>query len=132
MSINFEVSEVFPAIPEKVYAAWISSKEHSKMTGSPAEVSDKAGKPFEAWDGYIQGKNLEMDPPNRILQSWRTSEFEESDKDSLLEILFESEGNGTRVTIRHSDLPAHGMQYRQGWIDSYFIPMLAYFGGGSG
>ena len=131
MSIEFEVSEVFPAIPEIIYAAWISIKEHSKMTGSPAKVSAKAGEPFEAWDGYIQGKNLELEPPRRILQLWRTSEFAESDKDSLLEIIFESEGDGTRVTIRHSDLPDHGMQYRQGWIDAYFIPMMAYFGGKS-
>jgi hypothetical protein len=70
-----------------------------------------------------------LEPPRRILQQWRTSEFDDSDKDSILEILFESEGDGTRVTIRHSDLPGHGMQYRQGWIDSYFVPMMAYFGG---
>ena len=129
MGIEFEVSEVFPARPETVYAAWLSTGEHSRMTGSPAKVSARAGEPFEAWDGYIQGKNLELEPPHRILQQWRTSEFDASDKDSILEILFESEGDGTRVTIRHSDLPGHGMQYRQGWIDSYFVPMMAYFGG---
>ena len=131
MSLEFEVSEVFPAIPENVYAAWISTTEHSRMTGSPAKISAKAGEPFEAWDGYIKGKNLELEPPRRILQLWRTSEFDESDKDSLLEILFESEGDGTRVTIRHSNLPDHGRQYRQGWIDAYFLPMMAYFGGKS-
>ncbi len=127
MSIEFEVSELIPAIPEMVYAAWLNSKEHSLMTGSPARVSAKVGEPFEAWDGYIQGKNLELDPPNRILQLWRTSEFESSEEDSLLEVLFVPEGHGTRVTIRHSNLPAHGMQYQQGWIDSYFVPMLDYF-----
>jgi uncharacterized protein YndB with AHSA1/START domain len=127
MSIEFEVSEVIPASPEKVYTAWVNSKEHTLMTGSPARVSAKVGETFEAWDGYIQGKNLELEPPNRILQLWRTSEFEESDKDSILEILFTSEGDGTRITIRHSELPDHGMQYYQGWIDSYFAPMAAYF-----
>jgi uncharacterized protein YndB with AHSA1/START domain len=127
MGIEFEVSEVIPAIPEIVYAAWVSSKEHSMMTGSPARVSAKVGEPFEAWDGYIQGRNLELEPPSRILQLWRTSEFEHYDDNSLLEISFVSEGNSTRVTIRHSDLPDHGMQYRQGWIDAYFIPMMAYF-----
>lgn len=128
MGIEFEVSEVIPAIPEIVYNAWLSSEEHSRMTGSPARVSAKVGEPFEAWDGYIQGKNLELEPPRRILQLWRTSEFKNSDKDSRLEILFVSEGDGTRVTIRHSELPDHGMQYRQGWIDAYFVPMMAYFG----
>ena len=128
MSIEFEVSAVIPAIPERVYAAWFSSKEHSRMTGGLAKVSDVVGEPFEAWDGYIQGKNLELEPHRRILQLWRTSEFDDSEKDSLLEIVFESVGEGTRVTIRHSNLPENGMQYRQGWIDAYFVPMVAYFG----
>ena len=129
MAIQFEVSEVIPAAPEAVYHAWLSSEEHAQMSGAPARVSDKVGETFEAWDEYIQGKNLELEPPQRILQLWRTSEFELTDKDSRLEILFAPEGAGTRVTIRHSDLPEHGMQYQQGWIDAYFVPMMAYFGG---
>jgi uncharacterized protein YndB with AHSA1/START domain len=128
MSIQFEVSAVIPVTREKVYAAWLSSKEHGKMTGSSARVSARLGGSFEAWDGYIQGKNLELEPPRRILQAWRTSEFAESESDSLLEILFEPEGEGTRVTIRHSNLPENGMQYQQGWIDAYFVPMKSYFG----
>ena len=128
MSIKFEVSDVIPASPEVIYSAWLSSEEHSRMTGSHAEVSSKAGGSFEAWDGYIQGVNLELEFPRRILQHWRTSEFEKADMDSLLEILLEPDGDETGVTIRHSELPEHGMQYQQGWRDSYFIPMKEYFG----
>ncbi|GAG95593.1 unnamed protein product, partial [marine sediment metagenome] len=106
---------------------WLSSDEHSKMTGSPATVSANVGEEFEAWEGYIRGMNMELEFPRRILQRWRTSEFGNSEEDSLLEILFEVEEGGTRVTIRHSELPDHGMQYRQGWIDAYFTPMKAYF-----
>lgn len=132
MSIKFEVTDLIPASPEIVYNAWLNSDQHAQMTGGSANVSDTVGESFEAWDGYIQGKNLELDPPKRILQLWRTSEFEDSETDSTLEILFKPEGNGTRVIIRHSDLPPHGMQYQQGWIDSYFIPMKEYFSEKSG
>ncbi|MBC8334389.1 MAG: SRPBCC domain-containing protein [Anaerolineales bacterium] len=127
MGINFEISDLIPAPPKVVFNAWLSSDEHSKMTGGQAKVSATNGETFEAWDGYIQGKNLELDSPSRILQNWRTSEFEDSDQDSLLEILLEAEGKGTRITIRHSNLPEHGMQYHQGWFDSYFDPMKEYF-----
>lgn len=130
MNVDFEVSDVIPASPEAVYEAWLNSEEHTRMTGSRAKVSPNVGEAFEAWDGYIQGENLELESPRRILQQWRTSEFEESEEDSLLEILLDPEGGGTRVTIRHSALPEHGMQYKQGWIDSYFLPMKAYFGTG--
>lgn len=132
MRIEFEVSEVIPTSVEIVYAAWLSTAEHAAMTGSAAQVSANVGASFEAWDGYIQGKNIALEPPGRILQLWRTSEFENSDPDSRLEILIEPEGDNARVTIRHSDLPDHGMQYQQGWIDSYFVPMKAYFGEKSG
>lgn len=132
MGVEFEISEVIPATPEEVFSAWLDSEEHSKMTGSPARVSDMVGEAFEAWDGYIQGKNLELEAPIRILQSWRTSEFEDSEEDSILEVRFEAEGKGTRVTISHSNLPTHGMQYRQGWVEAYFVPMKGYFGRKSG
>ncbi|UCB47514.1 MAG: SRPBCC domain-containing protein [Spirochaetota bacterium] len=125
--MEFEVADLIPASPDTIYTAWLSSEEHSKMTGGSARVSSKAGDTFEAWDGYIQGKNLELEPPKRILQKWRTTEFEDSDDDSLLEALLEPEGDETRITIHHSNLPDHGIQYQQGWIDNYFIPMKEYF-----
>jgi activator of HSP90 ATPase len=128
MSIEFSISAVIPAAPEKLYRAWLSSEEHAAMTGSPAQLSGEAGDTFKAWGGYITGKNLELEPGKRILQAWRTTEFDESDEDSLLEVLLERSGEHTRITIRHSNLPDHGMQYQQGWIDSYFDPMKAYFG----
>ncbi len=127
MKIKFRISEKFPASPEILFQAWLDSDLHSNMTGGKALVSDLVGEEFTTWDGYIKGKNLELQPPLRILQSWRTNEFSESDSDSLLEITFIHEGDDTRVTIRHSDLPEHGMQYQQGWVDSYFTPMKEYF-----
>ena len=129
MEIKFRISETFPATPEALYEAWLNSDLHSEMTGGKAEVSDQVGDEFTAWDGYISGKNLELQPPLRILQSWRTTEFSPSEPDSLLEITFVTEEKETRITIRHSDLPEHGMQYQQGWVDAYFTPMKEYFQG---
>lgn len=128
MSLRFQVSAFIPAPPEAVYKAWLDSRKHAAMTGGAAAVNARIGATFQAWDGYITGKNLELEPGARILQDWRTSEFTEAEPDSRLEILFKPKKAGTIVTIRHSRLPAHGMQYREGWIDSYFNPMKAYFG----
>lgn len=127
MSIDFEIAAQFPVPPEEVYTAWLDSDQHSEMTGGKAESSDRPVAPFNAWGGYIQGVNIELIPNQRILQKWRTSEFEEGDEDSLLEILFEPNGEGTMLTIKHSNLPANGMKYKQGWVDAYFTPMRDYF-----
>jgi len=127
MAIEFEVSGMIPAAPELVYVAWLDSEKHTGMTGAEAPVPDMVGGTFHAWDGYIEGVNLELDPGKRILQKWRTSEFEETDEDSLLELLLEPVEEHTRLTIRHSKLPDHGMQYKQGWVDAYFTPMQEFF-----
>ena len=129
MSVSFEVSDIIPASPKEIYDAWLDSDGHTKMTGATAKVSNKVGGKFEAWDGYIHGSNLELTPGKRIVQAWRTEEFDAADPDSRLEIDLEPVEGGAQVTIKHSALPAHGMQYEQGWIDNYFEPMKDYFAG---
>lgn len=127
MALEFTVSAVIPATPQEVYRAWLSSDGHSGMTGSPARVSDQIGGDFEAWDGYIHGKNLELVPNKRIVQAWRTSEFSEKEPDSRIDITLEPSGKQTKLTLRHTNLPPHGGQYEDGWVESYFEPMKEYF-----
>ncbi len=127
MAIKFEISTTIPAAPEEVYKAWLDSKQHGEMTGAAAKVSAKVGGKFEAWDGYITGKNLDLEPGKRIVQAWRTSEFSDDEEDSKLEVILVKANSGTKLTIKHSNLPEHGMQYKQGWVDSYFEPMKDYF-----
>ncbi len=131
MTIEFEVATIIQASPQQLYDAWLDSATHTQMTGATAEASAEPGAAFAAWDGYITGKNLELKPGERIVQAWRTTEFSASAPDSRLEILFTPAEEGTRVTIRHSGLPDHGMQYKSGWVENYFIPMKAHFEYGS-
>lgn len=128
MAIEFVVSTMLPATPNEVYDTWMSSEGHSAMTGSPASVSPEIGGEFDAWDGYIHGKNINLERGLLIVQSWRTSEFSDTEEDSLIEINLKPVGDQTELTLRHSGLPPHGGQYEQGWVESYFEPMKAYFG----
>jgi uncharacterized protein YndB with AHSA1/START domain len=125
----FEVFTILPTTPEEVYAAWLDSEEHSKFTGEVATIDPAPGGKFTVWNGYIAGTTLESEPARRILQAWRTTEFGASDPDSLLEILIEPLGGGTRLTLRHSNIPSgQGAAYQEGWQHHYFVPMAAYFG----
>ena len=127
---EFQLSTILSATPEEVFTAWLSSGGHSQMTGSEAEVEVEVsiGGDFTAWDGYIWGKTLEMDPHSRILQTWRTSEFPEDSPDSRIEILLEKDLDGTKITLIHTDIPeGQGNKYKEGWEDHYFTPMRAYF-----
>ncbi len=98
------------------------------MTGGAANIEPSTFGRYSAWDGYIEGINLELDRPRRIVQTWRTTEFPRSSPDSRLEILLEGANGGTRLTLVHTDIPeGDGDKYRVGWRESYLEPMLAYF-----
>ena len=128
MTESITVSAHFNTSAQKIYQAWLNSREHSGFTGSEAVISARKGGKFTAWDGYISGKNLELTPFKRIVQAWRTTDFNENDPDSLVEILFEEKNGKTTVTIRHSNIPeGQGKGYKKGWIDFYFSPMREYF-----
>jgi uncharacterized protein YndB with AHSA1/START domain len=130
MALTFTVSDIIPAGKEIVYSAWLDSKQHAAMTNTGAAIaSTKVGDSFMAHDGYIEGKNVELIPFSKIVQSWRSTEFSEDEADSIIEVTFEDADGGTQVTLTHSNLPPHGAQYESGWKAYYFEPMKGYFGG---
>jgi activator of HSP90 ATPase len=131
MKTSFTVSTTLPAEPERVFRSWLSTEGHSAMTGSPAKVEPRVGGTFSAWDGYITGKTLALRPYSRIVQSWRTSEFSETDPDSQIEVVIKAAEGGALLTLTHSDIPAgQADSYESGWEESYFAPMREYFGSG--
>ena len=114
MATEFTVSATIPASPKQVYDAWLSSKGHAAMTGADAKVSAHIGGTFTAWDGYISGKSLTLKPGKQIVQSWRTTEFAPSDPDSQIELLLEKAPGGTKLTLRHTNIPAGQSDYKSG------------------
>jgi uncharacterized protein YndB with AHSA1/START domain len=128
MVYDFEVSGEVPAPCEAVYRAWLSSELHSAMTGGRAVINPVVGGAFTAWDEYINGTTLELEPFHRIVQTWRTAQFTEDHSDSQIEVTFEPRGDGTLVTVRHSSVPSDQLGYENGgWQKSYFDPMKDYF-----
>ena len=125
--MEFKLTATFNATAKKIYDAWLDGNKHTAMTGGEANTSRQIGDEFDAWNGYIQGTNLELTPNKKIVQSWRTSEFEEHEEDSKIEITLEEIEGKTELTLTHSNLGETGEQYKKGWQEHYFEPMKAYF-----
>ena len=124
----FRLTTLVSALPERVYSAWLDSGAHTAFTGGPAKIDPTIGGKFTAWDGYIQGRTVELLQGRRIVQIWRTTEFPAGSADSRLEVQFEGAEGGTRITILHSNIPlGQGERYKAGWNDHYFLPMRDYF-----
>jgi len=127
VAYSFTVSDRISATPRAVYDAWMSSDQHRAMTGDRAQIDPCPGGVFQAWGGYITGTTLELEPSRRIVQSWRTSDFDPDDPDSRIEVLLEPAGDGTLLTLHHTNIPEGQSGYEHGWRDNYFDPMRVFF-----
>lgn len=128
MGYQFSLEVKLPASPREIYDAWLSSEGHTAMTGGAAHIDPKIGGAYDAWDGYISGKTIALDPERSIKQSWRTLHFGPEDPDSIIEILLEPDGDSTVLTLMHSEVPDGQRSYEEdGWQQYYFEPMQRRF-----
>jgi uncharacterized protein YndB with AHSA1/START domain len=124
----FTLTTTIAASPQEVYEAWLDSAIHSQMTGGEASMSEETGAEISAWDGYITGRNLELVPGERIVQSWRTTQFTDEHEDSQITLTLEAVEDGTLLTLEHTNVPDAQRGYEQsGWQTHYFDPMEKYF-----
>ena len=105
MTESLELTAVFNTTPAKIYNAWLNSEGHTKMTGGEAECGNNVGDDFTTWGGYIFGENLKLVKNQEIVQTWRTTEFDENDEYSILIIKLEEIKEGTKLTLIHSNIP---------------------------
>ncbi len=94
----------------------------------------QGAKGFDEGRGHLHGlgrlhhgANLELVPGERIVQSWRSTEFAEADKDSKITVTLKPVAGGTKLTLLHTSVPDGQTGYQDGWRESYFEPMKAYF-----
>jgi uncharacterized protein YndB with AHSA1/START domain len=128
MPYAFTLTATIPASAQEIYDAWLDSEAHTEMTGGEAAMSDEVGAEVVAWGGYITGRNLELIPGERIVQSWRTAEFTDEHKDSIVTVTLEEVADGTLLTLTHSRVPDGQTSYEDGgWQVHYLEPMQDYF-----
>lgn len=127
---SFTQQVTLNATPQAIYELLMDSKAHTKLTGAKARISAKDGGAFEVYDGYAFGKNIDLLPGKRIVQSWRAKEDKwPADHDSI--IVFELKALGkdrTKLVFSHREVPAAlANDFKQGWTDFYWTPLKAMF-----
>jgi activator of HSP90 ATPase len=113
----------FKASPHEVYEVLMDSRKHSKFSDAKASISRRIGGKFTAYDGYIEGVNLELVPDGRIVQSWRGSDWPEGHYSKATFAMRKVQG-GTQLAFTQTGVPED--QYEsisQGWRDYYWKPM---------
>jgi uncharacterized protein YndB with AHSA1/START domain len=129
MSNGFKLSTLLAAQPADVYRAWLDARTHEAFTGGGvATSSPRIGGAFTAWEGYIHGTYLALEPGERIVHAWRTTDFPMGAPDSRVEVLFAPKRGGTLLTLVHAQIPVgQEADYQASWAAFYFRPMKKYF-----
>ncbi|MEK7141584.1 MAG: SRPBCC domain-containing protein, partial [Patescibacteria group bacterium] len=110
-TIHFEVP------PGTLYDIFIDEKKHSAFTGAKAVIDTRVGGKFSVWDWYATGKNLELVPGKKIVQTWAASDWSDGAV-SKVTFAFTPSSGGTDLTFTHEDVPGDGEKdIALGWND---------------
>ena len=116
-------SVTFKASPHEVYQALMDSRKHSKFTGGKASIGKKKGARFTAYDGYIEGIILDLVADQKIVQSWRGSDWPNGHYSESTFSLKQVD-DGTLLELTQTGVPDQFYEdISQGWYDFYWTPM---------
>jgi activator of HSP90 ATPase len=117
-----------PASPEAVYDALTNARLHAAFTGAAATGRARVGYRFTAWDGYIEGTHLALEPGRLMVQEWSTPEWPKACPPSRLQFRLKQAKAGTELTMIQSGVPASQSRgLRSGWAEYYWQPLRAWF-----
>ena len=135
-----QVSHTFAAPREKVFQAWTEPEALKKWWGpvggsTPVvEVDLRVGGRYrfgmqfpDEEIFYVNGIYLEVQPPEKLVFTWRWEKPDMDFGDSQVTIEFHQQDNATQVTLRHEGFPTPEIcqKHRQGWSD--FLEKAAKF-----
>ena len=124
-----EVSVHIAARPETVFPYFTDPERYVQWMGTSATLEAVPGGVYRVGirDGVeAVGEFLEVDPPRRLVFTWGwTDRFAVAPGSTRVVVTFTEEDGGTRVVLRHHDLPTEELRahHRTGW-DTY-LPRLA-------
>ena len=116
-----EVTVHIAAQPEIVFAYFIDPARYVQWMGTHATLEPVPGGTYrvDIRDGVAAaGEFVEVDPPHRLVFTWGwTGDPTVAPGSTRVVVTFEEEDGGTRVVLRHHDLPDEGQRdhHRKGW-----------------
>ena len=115
----------FKATPHEVFELLMDSKKHSMFTGSKAQISREVGGKFSAYDGGLNGTNLEIEKDKKIVQSWRCEmEGWTEEYYSKATFLLKKTKNGTKLEFTQTGVPDQAYKdISEGWKEYYWKKM---------
>jgi len=123
--IHLEVK--FPVAPALVYELFTNGAKFGEVTGQPGKGGGSTGAFFSLFDGWLQGRQVELIPNELIAQAWRFMDWEPGIY-SMVRFKLIPEGNGTRLILDQDGVPAAFHEHvKTNWDGFYFAPFRKHF-----
>jgi len=131
------------ASPQRVYEVLTSSKDFDKITrlsdgaalldavgAKPTSISSEVGGAFTLFGGYITGRQVEMQPNERLIQAWREGSWKPGEF-SIAAYYLTAQGAKTRLNFEHRGFPnGNGVSLAPGWHTHYWEPLAKFLSQG--
>lgn len=120
-------SVTLPARPAAVFAALMDEKQHRAFTGDAAKIESRVGGSFTCYGGYINGVNVEVAYPRRVVQAWRSRGWPKGYYSLVTFALFPASGGRTKLRFTQLGVPARDFKAKsEGWRSHYWEPLKRY------
>jgi activator of HSP90 ATPase len=117
---------VFKGTAHELYEALMDSKKHAKFTNAQATISRKIGGSFHTYDDYATGKNIELVPDKKIVQTWRAADWPKDHYSKVTFVFKEKDGEIT-LDFTQTEIPLEAYpEIEQGWKEWYWDPLKTY------
>ncbi|WP_372521964.1 SRPBCC domain-containing protein [Sulfuricaulis sp.] len=127
MPQTIQQSVTLPATPARLFAMYLDPKLHAAITGALVTISPEPGSPFHAFDGALSGTMLYTVPQRLIVQTWRSTHWNNDDLDSILVLTFWPAGEVGRIDLVHVNVADHDVPgVTEGWEKYYWKPWRQY------
>jgi activator of HSP90 ATPase len=116
----------FKAPPSRIYEILLDAKQFSACTKDSAEIQPQAGGAFKLFGGRIEGRNIELQPNQRIVQAWRPA-YWPAGVYSIIKFELVPREAGTRVVLDHAAFTEDQWEgLSSGWQEHYWGPLHKY------
>jgi activator of HSP90 ATPase len=127
---------VFKASRKRVYEALTDAKQFDEVTHlshdmhisgvKPTEISREVGGAFTLFGGHIVGRQVELEPNERIVQAWRVVDWAPGWY-SIAKFELVEQGAGTKIVFDHMGFPTGLAEHlAEGWKAHYWDSLQKY------
>lgn len=120
--MTIKIERKLPYSKDKIFDSLSNSKTVSEWIGGDAIIENRPGGKFELFDEWVWGKIKEIIPNEFLSYTWDCGDFDNKQKETLVEFKLEGDESSCKVYLSHSGF-RDKKQYelhKKGWEEHFF------------